>query len=122
MAVSRSLVRAVGALALTPLVALAAVHARLTASVPSAGATVAAPKELRLTFSERVEVAISRVTLRRGTEAVAALGSVAADPQAPQTLIVPVSGALMPGAYTVQYRVAGRDGHPMGGSYTFTVK
>ncbi len=62
------------------------------------------------------------MSLLRGTEDLAVLGEVAADAQAPETVIVPVTKPLAAGSYTVKYRVAGPDGHPMGGSYVFSVK
>lgn len=124
MSARRSFVRAVASVAALPLVAFASAlpHAKLKSSLPSAGTTVTAPKELRLTFSEKVELKIAKVTLLRGTEEVAVLGDVAADAQAPETVVIPVMKPLAAGSYTVKYRVAGSDGHPMGGSYVFSVK
>lgn len=37
-------------------------------------------------------------------------------------LTIPVSEALGPGAYTVEWHVLSTDGHKTNGSYTFTVK
>lgn len=107
-----------------PALAVAAVlpHAKLKSSLPAAGSTVSAPKELRLTFSEKIELKISKVTLLRGTEEVAALGDMSADAQAPEMVLLPVTKPLVAGSYTVKYRVAGPDGHPMGGSFVFSVK
>jgi methionine-rich copper-binding protein CopC len=124
MPTPRTVLRSLALVAILPIVALAAVlpHAKLKSALPSGGSTVAAPKELRLTFSEKVEVKIAKITLLRGTEEVAALGAVSADTQAPETVVVPVTQPLAAGAYTVKYRVAGPDGHPMGGSYSFSVK
>ncbi len=124
MLLRRTFSRSLMLVAALPLAAIAAVmpHAKLKSSLPGAGSTVAAPKELRLTFSEKIELKIPKVTLLRGTEEVAALGDIAADAQAPETVIIPVTKSLAAGSYTVKYRVAGPDGHPMGGSYVFSVK
>lgn len=124
MSARRSLVGAVAYLAILPLTAVASAlpHAKLKSSLPAAGTTVAAPKELRLTFSEKIELKIAKVTLLRGTEELAALGDVAAEAQAPETVVIPITKPLAAGSYTVKYRVAGPDGHPMGGSYVFSVK
>ncbi|GAB1341679.1 copper homeostasis periplasmic binding protein CopC [Gemmatimonas sp.] len=124
MSARRTILSAVAVVAALPYVAFASVfpHAKLKSSLPAAGSSVPAPKELRLTFSEKIELKIARITLVRGTEDVAALGEVTAEPQAPETMVVPVTKSLAPGAYTVKYRVAGPDGHPMGGSFTFSVK
>lgn len=120
----RTISRSMMLMAVLPMVAIAAVipHAKLKSSMPGAGSTVTAPKELRLTFSEKIEVKIAKVTLLRGTEEVAVLGEIDADAKAPETVIVPVTKSLATGSYTVMYRVAGPDGHPMGGSYSFSVK
>lgn len=124
MSLRRTFIRSLLLGAALPVAAIAAVlpHAKLKSSLPSAGTTVTAPKELRLTFSEKVELKIAKVTLLRGTEEVAVLGDVAADAQAPETVVIPVMKPLAAGSYTVKYRVAGSDGHPMGGSYVFSVK
>ncbi|MCU0616676.1 MAG: copper homeostasis periplasmic binding protein CopC [Gemmatimonadaceae bacterium] len=120
----RTIVRSLLLVAALPALAIAAAlpHAKLESALPGAGSTVAAPKELRLTFSEKIEVKIAKITLLRGTEEIAALGTIAADATAPETVIVPVTQPLAAGSYTVKYRVAGPDGHPMGGSYAFSVK
>ena len=70
----------------TPQLALA--HAKLRSSSPAAGSTVtAAPRELRLTFSEKPELAFTRITLLAGKEAIA-LGKVAADAKSATTVVV----------------------------------
>jgi methionine-rich copper-binding protein CopC len=119
-----SVTRSLLLIAALPFLAAAAVlpHAKLKSSRPSAGSTVSAPTELHLTFSEKIEIKIAKVTLLRGTEEVAALGEVAADTKAPEAVVIPVTKPLAAGAYTVKYRVAGPDGHPMGGSFAFSVK
>ncbi|HCT56309.1 MAG TPA: copper resistance protein CopC [Gemmatimonas aurantiaca] len=124
MSLRRTFIRSLLLGAALPVAAIAAVlpHAKLKSSLPSAGTTVAAPKELRLTFSEKIEIKIAKITLLRGTEELAALGDVAADSQATETVVIPVTKPLAAGSYTVKYRVAGPDGHPMGGSYVFSVK
>lgn len=124
MSLRRALVRSLLGIAALPVIAVAAAlpHAKLKSSLPAAGTSVAPPKELRLVFNDKIELKMSKVTLLRGTTEVAALGDLAADAQAPEAVIVPVTTALAAGAYTVKYRVAGPDGHPMGGSFVFSVK
>jgi methionine-rich copper-binding protein CopC len=124
MPLRRAFTRSLLLVAGFPLLAVAAIvpHAKLKSSLPGAGSTVSTPSELRLTFSEKIELKIAKVTLLRGTEELVALGDVAADAQAPETVVIPVTKALAAGAYTVKYRVAGPDGHPMGGSFAFRVK
>ena len=38
------------------------------------------------------------------------------------TLMVPVSGTLAPGIYTVEWHALSGDGHKTHGSYKFTIK
>lgn len=115
----RTIGRALGLLALTPALALA--HGRLLSSTPSAnGRVAAAPREVTLTFSEPVELAVSRVQLlgangRAITLAKPALGD------AGRTVRAGIPSTLAVGTYTVSWRVAGRDGHPVAGKFNFTV-
>ncbi len=117
--------RYVGLLLLVALVATPAhalFHAILRSSAPSAGATIAeSPRELRLTFSEAIELPFTRITVLAGGRDTVATGRVVHDSSAQEIVVVPITSALKPGSYTVKYRVAGHDGHPMGGSYVFTV-
>ena len=109
-------------LALVATPAYALFHAVLRSSAPSAGTTAAeSPRELRLTFSEAIELPFTRVTVLAGGRDTVATGRVALDSSARQIVVVPILTSLKPGSYTVKYRVAGHDGHPMGGSYVFTV-
>ncbi|MCA0376053.1 MAG: copper resistance protein CopC [Gemmatimonadetes bacterium] len=95
-------------------------HAKLKSSLPAAGASVAAPKELRLTFSEGLELKMSRVSLWQGTTDTHALGELTAD--GGETLVARVVKPLAKGTYTVKFTVAGEDGHPMSGSFTFMIQ
>ena len=108
------------ALVATP--AYAFFHAILRSSAPAAGTTVAeSPRELRLTFSEAIELPFTRITVLAGGRDTVATGRIAHDRTLQQVVVVPITASLKPGVYTVKYRVAGHDGHPMGGSYVFTV-
>jgi len=96
------------------------IHAVLRSSVPAAGASVpVAPTALALTFNEKIDLPMARVTLlARGRDTIPT-GTLTSETGA--VVLVPVGRTLVPGSYTVKYRVAGSDGHPMGGSFTFTV-
>jgi methionine-rich copper-binding protein CopC len=96
-------------------------HASLTAAEPAAGATVAAPKEIALTFNEKVEAAFSSITLVDAGGKPVALGKAKVDGANPAVLRLSLP-ALAPGAYTVGWAAAGRDGHRRKGEFTFTVK
>jgi len=95
-------------------------HAVLRSSVPAAGASVpVVAASLKKTLSEKIDLLMARITiLARGRDTIptGALTS-----ERGTNVLVPVARMLAPGSYTVKYRVAGSDGHPMGGSFTFTV-
>ncbi len=100
----------------------AAAHATLKQSNPEAGAVLqAAPKEIALTFNEKIEEAFSSVSVAdaAGKPAASAKAVVDAANPAVVRLTLPVLAA---GAYTVTWAVAGHDGHRRKGSFAFTVK
>lgn len=98
-------------------------HAFLSAAVPAVGSTVATgPKELRLHFSEAVEIKFSsvKITLEGGKEIVPV--RFAADPSDPQLIVVSLATPLARGVYLVKWRVVSVDTHKTQGDYRFTVK
>ncbi len=100
----------------------ASAHATLKSSNPEAGATLAAaPKEITLTFNEKIEEAFSTITLSdsQGKEIAAEKAKVDAANPAIVRLVAPV---LSSGSYTVTWAVAGHDGHRRKGDFKFTVK
>lgn len=100
----------------------AAAHASLKSSTPAAGATVTeAPKEITLTFNEKVEEAFSTLTLADVEGKPVAANKAKVDAANPAILRMQVP-ALSAGAYTVSWAVAGHDGHRRKGDFKFTVK
>ena len=79
-----------------------------------------APTMLRLTFSEAMEPSVSRFVLVAPDGHAVQLSAVRAGNSA-KMLIADITGAMSPGRFTVQWRGAGRDGHPVHGEYTFDV-
>ncbi|HYR10237.1 MAG TPA: copper resistance protein CopC [Longimicrobium sp.] len=97
-------------------------HGALQRSEPGQGAHLsAAPRELRLTFNESVELAVARLQLIGPDSASVELGPLTLDPDSATVLIAPVRGGLVAGTYTVAWQVAGADGHPVRGTYTFVI-
>jgi len=97
-------------------------HARLIRSDPASGATLtAAPKEIVLTFDEKVEEAFSTITLADAGGKALAAGKTKVDPSNPAVLRLEVP-ILSRGGYTVTWAVAGRDGHRRKGNFIFSVK
>lgn len=97
-------------------------HANLQRSEPPPNASLsAAPDSIRLWFTEPLEPAFSRFTLRdsRGEIVPTAASQVADDD--PQQLFMP-AGDLPDGLYTVVWRSLSRtDGHPAEGSFSFGI-
>lgn len=104
---------AIGVLAASPAFA----HAALKVSAPASGATVAAPHDLSLTFSEKVRLTAVRLTA--GGKDVSGVQVDRAAAAAP-TFSVPLPH-LAPAKYEVRWSVLGDDGHPVNGTFTFTV-
>jgi methionine-rich copper-binding protein CopC len=116
---SGTLGRTLALLVLTPGLALA--HGKLLRATPAAGSrTARAPRELTLTFSEKIEVAVARVRLLGANAKPIALGAPAAA-DGGRTIRASIPATLGAGTYTVAWRVSGRDGHPVGGTFQFTV-
>lgn len=101
----------------------AAMHLRLTGSVPAKDSTVAtAPAVLRLTYSQVPNLKLSRVTLA-GTAGAVSTGTITLGTGADSTtLLVPVTGRMTPGSYTVSWLTASSDGHPIKGTFGFKVE
>ena len=101
---------------------LAQAHATLKSSSPEAGAALGAPpKEITLTFNEKIEAAFSTVAVADAGGKSVASGKAAVDASNPTVVRLPVP-ALAAGAYTVTWAVAGHDGHRRKGEFRFTVK
>ena len=101
---------------------LAQAHATLKSSNPAAGATVdAAPKEIALTFNEKVEQAFSTITVADGAGKAVATEKAKVDEANPAILRLAVP-SLSAGTYTVTWAVAGHDGHRRKGDFKFSVK
>ncbi|WP_417613400.1 copper homeostasis periplasmic binding protein CopC [Parasphingorhabdus sp.] len=103
-------------------------HARVTASTPAEGATVARPRSITITYSEALlppTAAASIVmtampgmpnhgemTIRNFTTAWS---------NSNRTLTLNLRQALRAGTYEVRWQAAGADGHRMTGTVNFTV-
>ena len=95
-------------------------HAHLKSETPAADAAVASPSELKLKFSEALELKFT--TVKVTGPAKVATGSATLDPADATLLIVPLSGSLPPGRYKVEWHATATDTHKTDGSYSFTVK
>lgn len=96
-------------------------HAHLVSSNPAANATVAAPKSITLTFSDKVVPAFSKFDLtmpEHGGMKVAVKTVVSTDGK---SITGTPEAALIQGAYKIVWTAASADGHKMNGEVTFKV-
>jgi copper resistance protein C len=100
----------------------ASAHARLILGLPKAGATVAAPKELKLQYSETIVPDASSVTVAGPGGAAVATGKLALDAKDKRIVHVSFAAAPAPGAYKVSWKMKTPDGHTTDGDFAFTVK
>jgi methionine-rich copper-binding protein CopC len=119
--IRRHVVSAALALAAAAAAGPALAHAFLETASPKAGAQLAAPpKDVRITFSEAVEPAFSKITV----EGPPGFGG--ADPARPagdpRTLEAALRGATPPGGYVVRWRVVSHDSHVTQGTFRFELK
>lgn len=97
-------------------------HATLKSSSPAAGATVnATPKEIALTFNEKVEQAFSNITVADDAGKEVATEKAKVD-EANPTILRLTLPSLSAGTYSVAWTVAGHDGHRRKGDFKFTIK
>lgn len=109
-----------GLCTLTPIQALA--HTGLRSSAPARDAHLEeVPRELRLRFTDPIELALARIELIGPEGTGAALGALRSVPDSAAVVVAPIQGQLRDGVYTVRWQIAGADGHPVRGEYTFTI-
>lgn len=113
-------VAAAGMLGLIPSVAMA--HLGLSRSTPAHGATVSvAPTVLRLEFTEAVERTIARIRLLGPDSTEVRLSDLRQPADSMNIVLADVLDGLAPGAYAIEWRVVGADGHPVSGTIRFVV-
>ena len=97
-------------------------HAQLKKATPAVGSTVSPPSDIRLEFSEGVELKFTKVTLTGPAGATAPLGAARTESGNQAVLIVPISKPLSAGVYTVRWQAVSVDTHHTQGTFEFTVK
>ncbi|HXS06753.1 MAG TPA: copper resistance protein CopC [Rhizomicrobium sp.] len=92
-------------------------HAFLQHAVPGAGQTLAAPKEISLTLSEKLEPSLSGASVMDAAgHEVSGLSATVKD-----SMITVALPPLKPGLYHVTWHAVSVDSHRTEGGYTFTV-
>ncbi|PSJ29498.1 hypothetical protein B7P34_06400 [Streptosporangium nondiastaticum] len=108
--------------ALGPGAGSASAHAALTSTDPASGSVVpAAPRQVKLTFSEGVLLSADSVRVldpqgRRVDESKPAH----ADGKS-NTAVVGLAGGIADGTYTVAWQAVSADSHPVAGAFTFSI-
>jgi methionine-rich copper-binding protein CopC len=96
-------------------------HAALLKSDPAPNSTIAAPKEIKLTFSEKLTPAFSGFKLSMSDGMTMKVATKLSEDGA--TLIGTPTGSFMTGAYKISWHAtASDDGHRTEGSLMFKVK
>lgn len=112
-----------GAIALAAVLkfyAVASAHVTLVSTQPAANAMLAAaPASIRLEFSEPVEPEVAHLSIVRADGRSVPL-SVANDPHDAHVLVAS-PGDIGSGTVRVVWHVVSEDGHPVGGSFVFTI-
>jgi copper transport protein len=119
----RPLLVALFVLLLMSLVAPAALaHTSLQTTDPPAGAALAAPPEqIWLRFSGKVSLPAGGIVLTDAAGALVTAGQPHLDPADAARVVLPGTGALPEGAYTVTWRVVSADGHAITGAVPFAI-
>ncbi len=120
----RARARSLAGIAVLLLIATGALlaHLGLRRSTPADGAHLAAaPRELRLTFTEAVDVALARVRLVGPSDTDVPVSPLTHAGDSTQVITTTVNGALEAGAYRIEWQVVGRDGHPVRGTITYVI-
>jgi methionine-rich copper-binding protein CopC len=103
-------------------------HPKLLSSTPAEGATVTAPANIELNFSEKLTTQFSGAKLimteMPGMAAHSPMGVKASVVGAadPKMMVITPTAPLTPGTYKVEWRAVSSDTHPITGTVTFKVK
>jgi len=111
----------IGVFSLSVAFSPAMAHAQLLQSAPAADSTVAAPKTIKLTFSEKLASASSGISLSMVDGMVVSTKTSLSDDG--KTFTARPTSPFMAGKWTLTWHAtAVDDGHKTEGSYSFTVK
>ena len=96
-------------------------HTELKSSSPAKDEVLrTAPREIRLTYTARPELALSDIKVASTAGAAVEMGKVARGKDS-LTIVAPVLGAMPDGAYIITWRTAGKDGHVIRGRIPFSI-
>jgi methionine-rich copper-binding protein CopC len=96
-------------------------HAFLDNAIPKVGSVVtAAPKDIRIQFTQPVEAAFSHITLFTRDGQMVAVSQATTDPSDQTELTATITSTLAPGPYEVRWDVVSVDTHRTKGHFPFT--
>ena len=95
-------------------------HTALKSSIPAKDASVAAPGAVSLTFTEKIVMAQTTISILKPDSSVVERLVVKTGANA-ETVTAPITPALAPGRYLVKWKTGSADGHVVRGVYSFTV-
>lgn len=98
---------------------VAQAHDELIGTEPGDGDTVPAPEELVLTFSGQISQLGAQVVVTDEDDVDVVDGELMVEGA---ELVVPLADELSAGDYQVGWRVTSEDGHPISGTFEFTVE
>ena len=104
------------------LTGFSAFHVHLTRSEPMADSSVAAPTAVKLWFSAPIEVSVTSIHLTNGANHAVATGAPTQASGRNQPVVIPITGAMEPGRYSVAWRTMSHDSHVVRGTFAFTVR
>ncbi|HET6969858.1 MAG TPA: copper homeostasis periplasmic binding protein CopC [Phenylobacterium sp.] len=102
--------------------AQAQAHAKLVSADPAQDSTVAAPKQLVLTFSEKLQAKFSGLVLTMPGMNDMTVPTKVAVAKDGMTMTATPAKPLPQGAYTVSWHAVTADTHRVEGKYNFTVR
>ncbi|ACB97030.1 copper homeostasis periplasmic binding protein CopC [Beijerinckia indica] len=98
-------------------------HPALKTAVPAVdGITKDSPKEIHLSFTEKVVAKLSGIDLKDSTGQVIATDTPVIDADDKTHLIIPLHTSLPPGRYEVEWHAVGADTHLAHGHFSFTIE
>ena len=117
-----NLIAAAAALAMAGAATQASAHAHLLTASPAANATVAAPRQLTLKFSEKLQPKFSGLAISMPQMNNMAAPTKIAVSKDGKSLVATPTAPLTAGVYKVSWHAVTADTHRVQGAYTFTVR
>lgn len=108
-------------MAAAPATADDVLHFALDRSTPEADATVEAPSEIRLWFTQEPQDGTTSIRVVEAEDAGVHVTEAAQDPEDATSFFVQLHGTLPAGTYTVSWRGMGQDGHVVRDTFQFSV-